>query len=33
MKTKKPGRGVIRAGEGAIATTQGRGAFRACKDF
>ena len=33
VKTKKPGRGVIRAGEGAIAMTQGRGAFTACKNF
>ena len=33
VKNKMPERGVIRAGEGAIATTQGRGAFRTGNNF
>ena len=33
MKINTPGRGVMKAGEGAITASQGRGVIRANQDF
>ena len=33
MKVNTPGRGVMKAGEGAITASQGRGTIRAGQDF